>query len=791
MDGLVPLYWDEAHGVLLLEVPAGGAELIYQVSLAAGLGSNPVGLDRDQLGDTRLVHFERVGPRVLLVASNTRYRALTADGAEQSAVADSFARSILWGFTVEATERDRVLVDATSFFLRDAHGVVDRLRQTQQGSYRVEPSRSAIFLPRTKACPRNTEVEATLTFVTDGDPGALVSGVAPDPRSLTLREHHSFVALPDPGYHPRRFDPRVNVIPVTVADYASPIDTPLEQRWMMRFRLEKKDPSAARSEAVQPIVYYVDNGAPEPIRQALIDGASWWNQAFEAAGFVNAFQVQVLPPDADPLDVRYNVIHWVHRSTRGWSYGGAVIDPRSGEILKGNVLLGSLRVRQNILIGSGLANQRADAGDVASVPGRACAAGDISDVSYLADPGAPDITATALARIRQLAAHEVGHTLGFEHNFAASSRDRGSVMDYPAPLVSVRDGRIDLSQAYASGIGEYDRFAVRVAYTQFSSPGDDAADVRRLVDEGLAAGQLFIGDEDARSAATMHPMAALWDNGSDAVGMLHEQLEVRRVALSRLDLSALREGEPVSDLESTLVPIFLHHRYQLQAALKWIGGLFFTYAINEHGRSVPGDVRRVVPPADQRRALAAVLTTLDPAFLTVPRPIVALLPPTAFGYRDGISERFPSDTTGFDPIRAGVVAADLAVSGLLEPARAARLEQFHAEDSNAPDFAEVVQALVARTWGRTVPRPGLEGLVERAVAHLVVSRLMDLAGGDAPADLRRIASSALRRLAQSLALRADVQSRETREEILRFLDRPMAPRTRPPVPAVPAGEPIG
>jgi hypothetical protein len=556
MDGVVPLYWDEARGALLMEVPPSGTELIYQVSLAAGLGSNPVGLDRDQLGDTHLVHFERVGPRVLLVASNTRYRALTGDDAERSRVADSFARSIVWGFTVEATDGDRVLVDATAFFLRDAHGVIDRLRATKQGAYRLESSRSAIFVPRTKAFPRNTEIEATLTFVTDGDPGPLVAGVAPDPRSLTLREHHSFVALPEPGYRPRLFDPRVNVIPVTVADYASPIDTPLEQRWMLRFRLEKKDPSAARSEAVRPIVYYVDNGAPEPIRQALVDGASWWNQAFEAAGFINAFQVKVLPADVDPMDVRYNVIHWVHRSTRGWSYGGAVIDPRSGEILKGNVLLGSLRVRQNVLIGAGLINQRADAGDPSPLLGRGCAAGDMPDVSYLEDAAGSGVTATALARIRQLAAHEVGHTLGFDHNFAASSRDRGSVMDYPAPLVSVRDGRIDLSQAYASGIGDYDRFAVRVAYTQFPSSEDEAAGVRRLVDEGVAAGQLFIADQDARSGDTMHPKAALWDNGGDAVAMLREQLEVRRIALSRLGLSALPEGDlcPGSDAGAVVSP---------------------------------------------------------------------------------------------------------------------------------------------------------------------------------------------------------------------------------------------
>ena len=361
---------------------------------------------------------------------------------------------MLWGFTVEAVDGERALVDATAFFLRDAHGVVDRLRAVRQGSYRAEPTRSAIYLPHTKGFPRNTEVESTLTFVTDGDPGDLVTGVAPDARALTLREHHSLVALPELGYRPRRFDPRVNVIPVTVADYASPIDAPLEQRWMMRFRLEKKDPAAAASEPVHPLVYYVDNGAPEPIRQALVEGASWWNQAFEAAGFVNAFQVKVLPPDVDPMDVRYNVIHWVHRSTRGWSYGGAVIDPRTGEILKGNVLLGSLRVRQNVLIGRGLTGTIAAADPPAAGVARACEAEDAPDLSYLDEsPSGPAVTATALARIRQLAAHEVGHTLGFEHNFAASSRDRASVMDYPAPLAAVRDGRIDLSRAYATGIG--------------------------------------------------------------------------------------------------------------------------------------------------------------------------------------------------------------------------------------------------------------------------------------------------------------------------------------------------
>jgi hypothetical protein len=563
---------------------------------------------------------------------------------------------------------------------------------------------------------------------------------------------------------------------------------------MMRFRLQKKHPEAPRSEVVRPIVYYVDNGAPEPIRQALVEGASWWAQAFDAAGFVDAFQVKVLPADADPMDARYNVVHWVHRSTRGWSYGGAIVDPRTGEILKGNVLLGSLRVRQNVMIGAGLTGPYgSDAQDPIDGLGRACAAGDSPDASYLSDEASGSgITAIALARIRQLAAHEVGHTLGFEHNFAASARDRASVMDYPAPLASVRDGRVDLTQAYAAGIGDYDRFAVRVAYGQPAPGGDDAAWVRRVVDEGLAAGMEFIGDDDARGAGTMHPRAALWDNGGDAVAMLRQQLDVRRVALDRFGLQAIRDGEPLSSLEPTLVPTFLHHRYQLQAALKWIGGLSFSYAVKDGGRAVPAEVRRVVPAADQRRALEAVLSTLDPQVLVLPQRILDLVPPPAFGYREGRVERFDDATTGFDPVAAAVTAADMAVSGLLEPTRAARLQQLHAEDASVPSFDDVVGALVGRTWQRApAGGTGLDALIGRAVQSLVVARLMDLAAGQVPPAVRHVASGALRGLATSLASRADTHARGTREDIERFLARPAPARVMPAAPQAPAGEPIG
>src|SRR3954463_10101391 len=556
IDGFMPLYWQPAAGKLLMEIGRFNQEMLYQVSLPAGLGSNPVGLDRGQLGDSSVVTFERIGPKVLMTQPNYSYRAITSNDAEKRAVKDSFAQSVLWGFKVEAEEGSRVLVDATTFFMRDAHGVVDRLRQAKQGRYRLDDSRSALYLPRTKGFPLNTEIETTLTFVAqlDEDPGRFVRQTTPTPTAVTLREHHSFVQLPDLKYTPRKLDPRAPSFGILFYDYASPINEPVEKRWIQRHRLEKKDPSAAMSEPVKPIVYYVDNGAPQPIRTALIEGASWWNQAFEAAGFRNAFQVKVLPADADPMDVRYNMINWVHRSTRGWSYGGSVTDPRTGEIIKGNVTLGSLRVRQDFTLGAGMIPQYA---------GNACLADMSPEPDYLAalDPSA-DATAMSLARIRQLAAHETGHTLGFGHHFAASSYNRASVMDYPAPWVEIKDGKLDLSNAYATGIGEFDKFSVTFAYAQFAPGANEQAELETILEDAVARGMLYIDDNDARPVGSAHPLASLWDNGTDPVATLKHEMEVRRIGLSQFGVTSIPVGTPLSELEMRLLPLYLHHRYQ-------------------------------------------------------------------------------------------------------------------------------------------------------------------------------------------------------------------------------------
>jgi len=728
--GYFNLYWDAKQGKLWLEIDKWNTEILYQTGLPAGVGSNDIGLDRGQLGKTGIVRFERSGPKILLIEENLGYRAVTSDADERRAVHDSFAESALWGFTVAAeencnaqadatNEKCRALVDATDFFLRDAHGIPATLRRTKQGAYHVDASRCAIYLPRTKSFPLNTEVEATLTFAGD-EPGAWVREVTPSPESITVREHHSFVQLPPPGYKPRLYDPRSSFFGIAYLDYATPVSEPIVKRFTARHRLEKKDPTAVMSEPVQPIVYYLDRGAPEPIRSALLEGARWWNQAFEAAGYKNAFRVEMMPEGADLMDLRYNVIQWVHRATRGWSYGAAVIDPRTGEIIKGHVTLGSLRVRQDYLIAEGLLAPYEKG-----------------------KPLSPKMMQMALARLRQLAAHEVGHTLGLMHNYSASTVNRSSVMDYPPPLVKLgSDGTPDLSDAYATGIGDWDKASITWGYNDFAPGTNEHAALDKILSDAFGRGLRYLTDQDARPAGSSSSVAHLWDSGSNAVDELNRLMQVRAAALKRFGENNIREGAPLATIEDVLVPIYMLHRYQVEAASKLVGGMDYTFAVRGDGEVAT----QIVAPAEQRRALAAVLATLKPEALALPESLLKIIPPRPPEYpRD--REDFKIHTSpAFDALAPAESAAQHTLQFLFNPERAARLVEFHARNKENPSLYDVLEGILAATW-KSPHRSGYDEQIAMTVDNVVLYDLMALAANDHATDeVRGIAAVKLHEL---------------------------------------------
>ncbi|MBV9887414.1 MAG: zinc-dependent metalloprotease [Acidobacteria bacterium] len=727
LAGYFNLYWDAKAGKIWLEIDKWGTEFLYQTSLPAGVGSNDIGLDRGQMGATRVVRFERTGPKILLMQSNLDYRAVTSDPDERAAVRQSFAESALWGFTVAAEDGSgdsaRVLVDATEFFLRDAHHVPEVLARTKQGAFKLDDRRCTFYLARTKNFPLNTEVETTLTFAGE-HPGQWVKDVTPSPESITVREHHSFVQLPPAGYKTRAYDPRSSFFGISYMDYATPISEPIVKRFTARHRLEKKDPNAAMSEAVQPIVYYLDRGTPEPIRGALLEGANWWAQAFEAAGYRNAFRVEMMPEGADPMDLRYNVIQWIHRATRGWSYGEGVIDPRTGEIIKGQVSLGSLRVRQDFLIAEGLL--------APYEKGRAAGSGSSGG----------KMQEMALARLRQLAAHEVGHTLGLEHNYSASTVGRSSVMDYPPPVVTLgADGVPDLSQAYATGIGEWDKVSITWGYSDFAAGTDERAALNKILSDAfLGRGLRFLTDQDARPAGSSSSVAHLWDSGANAVDELERLMKVRAAALARFGENNIREGAPLATLEDTLVPIYMLHRYQVEAASKLIGGMDYTFAVRGDGE-VP---TTIVAPAEQRRALKAVLATLDPRVLALPESLLKMIPPRPVMWARGREDFKIRTSPAFDAVAPAEAAAQHVMGFLFNPQRAARLVEFHDRDAANPGLAEVIDQILTATHAGA-NAPGYLGEIGRAVDNAALVELMALANDTTTLpEVRAVASAELR-----------------------------------------------
>lgn len=770
LDGFLPLYWDADLGQLWMEIPQLNQEMIHFVGYGAGLGSNDLGLDRGGLRGSRIVKFERVGRKILMAQPNYRFRAITDNPEEIRAVKDAFARSILWGFTAAAETDGRVLVDLTDFLLRDAIGAGQRMRP---GTYRLDTTRSAIYMEMTDAFPANTEMEVELTFVqqSGGGGGGFgggnpnfegVGSVASTGEAASIRLHHSFLELPDDGYERRTFNPRAGYGAVTYQDYAAPLGEPMTQRFIRRHRLEKRDPSARISDAVEPIVYYLDPGTPEPVRSALLDGARWWNQAFESAGYRDAFQVRMRPDSISSLDARYNVINWVHRSTRGWSSGGSVTDPRTGEIIKGVVTLGSLRIRQDYMIAEGLLSPYTNG-----------------------DETPPELAEWALARIRQLSAHEVGHTIGLGHNYYNSGTGRISVMDYPHPLVNLTgDGSLDYSQVYDVDIGDWDKVAVTYGYTDFPAGTDEEAELEQILEVAWGDDIRYMSNQDIATT----PQADQWANGTDMGNELQRMMDVRASALSRFGVNAIRKGMPMATIEEALVPLYLHHRYQVEAAASAVGGVEYVYAVRGDGLQ---PFQRV-SATDQKNALDALMRTLEPAELTLPLEVLDAIPPRPPGFGRH-REMFPRYTgSAFDAVSPSVVASGHTVGSLLDPARAARMVEQHALDPSLPGLDAVLDRLFDASFGASA-NTGYEQQVKAAVEGVVLDRVKWLAANAPMLQVRAITSAALSGLHEELMAKGEsaAQAALLASDIQRFLNRPAEAYTSPLEVDAPPGAPIG
>lgn len=662
--GYIDVWYEQETGKTWLLVNKNLGEFIYQTSLSHGLGSNDIGLDRGQLGQTRLVELQRVGDKVMLLQKNTAYRAMTDNASEVKAITDSFANAIVWQFPLKEHNDDLWLLDASDFLLRDTHEVVDRLKGRKQGSYRFDKSRSAVVPESYKSFPLNTELEARLTFL-GSQPGEYVRQVAIDPKNVSLKIRHSFVKLPEPGYEPLEYHPKSGYFAYSFQDYGKPINEPLSVKWIPRHRLSKKDPNAEVSEAVKPIVYYLDAGVPEPVRSALLDGARWWDQAYQAIGYKNAFQVKVLPPDADPMDVRYNIIQWVHRATRGWSYGASIKDPRTGEIIKGHVSLGSLRIRQDYLIAQAML------------------------APFAGDAVADDKLQTlAINRIKQLSAHEVGHTLGLAHNFAASTYNRGSVMDYPHPLFLLKDGFISADNAYTEELGIWDKRAIAYAYSHF--PEATAAHEReKLLKENHEKGYWFISDADSRGIDDAQPISNLWDNGANAIDELQRVMRLRSVALAKFGEASLRTGRAYSDLEEILVPAYYFHRFQAIAAGKSVGGYDYYY----HTKGQDELMNKAVDSKEQQRAIDTLIKTLSPDFLSISDELAELVAPkihSSYRTRESINGNMG---VVFDRFTLAANSAQHTLNILLNDQRLMRLTQQGAVDTSKPRVADLLMQI--------------------------------------------------------------------------------------------------
>ena len=763
-EGLFNFYYDAKTDKIFMEVPELEKEFLYVYSLSSGIGSNDLGLDRGQLGNEQVVYFKRAGNKLLMVQPNLKYRALTDNEQERKSVEQAFAKSVLFGFKIEDENNGKFVIDLSDFLMQDAHGVIQRLKAADQGIYILDKDRSAMAMERTKAFPKNIEFDLTLTFKGEAK-GGYIRSVTPNPDLVTVAQHHSFIELPDDGYQKREFDPRSGSYPFSYYDYATPVEEPILKQFVTRHRLVKKDPTAAVSEAVEPIIYYLDNGTPEPVRSALLEGGQWWNQAFEALGYKDAFQLKMLPDDVDPLDVRYNVIQWVHRSTRGWSYGSSITDPRTGEIMKGHVSLGSLRIRQDFLIAQALMDRPfADRDD-----------------NYEA------MLSMSLARIRQLSAHEIGHTLGFAHNYAASTNSRASVMDYPHPQFHLVDGKIDFSDAYATGIGAWDKVTVAYSYSDFPEGSDQKQGLNKILELAGQAGLRYISDQDARPMGGAHVLAHLWDNGKNVSTELDNVLKIREVAINNFSIDNIRKNEANAVLEDVFAPLYFFHRYQTEAVSKVIGGLDYNYAVKGDGQLTV----KTVDKNAQKQALATILKTLDASLIAIPREKLSLFPPRAIGYNRTRESLQGRTGVSFDALAAPETAADMTLELLLHPERASRLIQQKALDSDNIGLDEVLGAVISGTIEKNHKDPYMKE-VQQNISFRVLFHLMNLAANDkVHPQVNAIANKKIRSLSASfLTSLDDTYAMEMMRRIDNFYRHPDQFKVLP-VATIPDGSPIG
>lgn len=756
-DGYFTFYWDHTSGKIWLEIDKLDTELLYLNSVSSGLSVN--GIDRNGLGQTKIVKFERIGPKVMMIQPNYAYRANTDDEFVIDAVETGFGRSVIWGFEIAAEQDSKILVDATKFLIRDVRNWAKRL-----GNYKLDLSKSAFELSKTKNFPANSEFDVMLTFTGSGFRGR----EAPSSEAITVNLHHSLVQLPDDDYEPRKYDPRSSFMSISYNDYAAPIDNSIKMEFIKRHRIKKKNPNAKVSEAVEPIIYYIDRGVPKEIMDAVIEGAKWWNTAWTAAGYKNAFQVKLLPKDADPMDIRYNMVNWMNRTSRGWSYGSSISDPRTGEIIKGNVSMGALRVRQVYLMAKGLVGEYVEGNKIT-----------------------PELKRVALLRIKQLTAHEIGHTIGLVHNYAANVDNRSSVMDYPHTLAKINsDGSIDLSDAYTNDIGEWDKIAVAYGYQDYPEGVDQDKASKEVLDKAFEKGIYYLTDRDA--GLNIHPLAHQWDNGKHPVDELERMMKIRKIALDKFSEKKIKIGKPMSTLEDILVPIYFYHRFQIHGSAAVLGGLYYNHAL----RGGPQYIQKQVPAKEQRRALSVLLTTIEPENLIIDERILKLLPPRAPGHYQ-TADLFQGYTGGlFDPLAAAENIADMTISRILNPARAARLVQFNARDEKFPGLSEVIDKLIASTFKSNV-NSSYKSEIQRVVNTVVLDHLFVLVASEKSAP--QVKAIALLKLTELKSFLANSRTTDEKQKahylycnnkIEHFFNDPMSIKESKEV-KIPNGAPIG